>query len=182
MCRMIGETADGMLVHPLCTDAYLESVVVPAIADGIARAARGANDVALVCPVMTAVSDDEETRNRQRESIRARIAFYGSTPGYGVVFDSSGWPGVGEELNRLQREGDTAAMTELVTDDIVDAVAITSTWDQLPEKLLDRYCARASDVVCYSTLEHWDDDADALARWQDVTRRFAELRSTAEAP
>jgi probable F420-dependent oxidoreductase len=177
MCRMIGETADGMLVHPLCTDAYLDSVVAPAVAEGAGKARRRPNDVPLVCPVMTAVSDDEEARNRQRESIRARIAFYGSTPGYGVVFDTSGWPGVGEELNRLQREGNVAAMMELVTDSIVDAVAITSTWDQLPARLLERYSGRASDVVCYSALEHWNDEPEARERWEDATRRFRELRA-----
>ena len=66
-------------------------------------------------------------------------------------------------------------MTQLVTDDMVDAVAITSTWDDLPQKLMDRYAHRADDVVCYSALEHWNDEPDAVGRWQDVNRRFEAL-------
>lgn len=178
MCRMIGETADGMLVHPLNTVAYLDEVVVPQVRAGEAAAGRPAGSVALVCPVMTAVSDDDEVRARQREDVRMRLAFYGSTPGYGLIFDTSGWPGVGERLTALQRAGDVAGMRDAVTDDLVDAMAITSTWDELPARLADRFGDRAADIVCYSVLDHWGNDPDSLERWQDVTRRFAELRGT----
>src|SRR6516164_2572022 len=34
MCRMVGEVADGMLVHPLSTRAYLDQIVMPAIEEG----------------------------------------------------------------------------------------------------------------------------------------------------
>ncbi len=176
MCRLVGEVADGLLVHPLSTVAYIDDVVVPAVRRGEAAAGRAPGTVALVCPVMTAVSDDEEVRARQRDGIRARLAFYGSTPGYGVVFDSSGWPGVGERLHALQREGDVEAMMATITDEMLDALAVTSTWDDLPAKLLDRLGDRADDIVCYSVLEQWHDEPDALGRWQDVHRRFAQLR------
>ncbi len=176
MCRMVGEVGDGMLVHPLSSVAYIDEVVMPAVRDGEASRGRRQGEVAMVCPVMTAVSDDEAVLERQRNGIRARLAFYGSTPGYGVVFDTSGWPGVGERLTALQREGDFAAMTEAITDDMLDALAVTSSWDDLPRKLLDRYGGRADDIVCYSVLEQWGDDPDSLERWQDVNRRFLELR------
>jgi probable F420-dependent oxidoreductase len=175
MCRMVGEVADGMLVHPLSTPAYLDHVVMPAIEEGRQIAKRRADDVAVVCPVMTAVSDDGDIRSRQRESIRARIAFYGSTPGYGVVFDASGWPGVGEELHRLQRAGDLEAMKGAITDELLDAVAVTSTWADLPEKLVKRFAGRADEIVCYSVVEHWRDEADSLERWQDVNLCFNDL-------
>ncbi len=175
MCQMVGEVADGLLVHPMSSIAYLDQVVLPSVRRGEEAAGRSPGGVALVCPVMTAVSDDEAVRARQRDAIRARLAFYGSTPGYGIVFDTSGWPGVGERLNALQREGDFAAMQSTITDEMVDAFAITSTWDELPARLLDRYDGRADDIVCYSVLDHWSDDPDSLERWQDVNRRFGEL-------
>jgi probable F420-dependent oxidoreductase len=172
MCRMIGEVADGMLVHPLNSARYLQDVVMPAIRDGEVKAGRTEGEVALVCPVMTAVSDDEQVLERQRRSIRTRLAFYGSTPGYGVAFDASGFRGLGEELNRLQRERKPDHMAAVITDDVVDAFAITSTWDELPARLMGRYGGIAADVVCYSAVEHWNDDPDSLGRWQDVNQRF----------
>lgn len=175
MCQMIGEVADGMLVHPLNSARYLHDVVLPAIRQGEVKAGRTEGEVALVCPVMTAVSDDQQVLERQRRSIQARLAFYGSTPGYGVAFDASGWPGLGEELSRLQGERKLDEMAAVITDDIVDAFAITSTWDELPARLMDRYGGIAADVVCYSAMEHWNDDPDSLGRWQDVNRRFKAL-------
>ncbi len=181
MSEMIGEVADGMHVHPMSSVAYLDEVVIPAVRRGEASAGRPPGSVALVCPVMTAVSDDETVRARQREDVRMRLAFYGSTPGYGVVFDATGFPGVGEQLHALQREGDYGAMASAITDEMLDALAVTSTWDELPQKLVDRYGDRASDILCYSVLEQWADDPDAPERWQDVNRRFLELRGTGAA-
>jgi probable F420-dependent oxidoreductase len=178
MCRMIGEVADGMLVHPLNSARYLRDVVMPAVRDGEVKAGRTEGEVALVCPVMTAVSDDEQVLERQRRSIRTRLAFYGSTPGYGVAFDASGWRGLGEQLNRLQRERQPDRMAALITDDVVDAFSISSTWDELPARLMGRYGGIAADVVCYSAVEHWNDDPDSLGRWQDVNRRFRALAGT----
>jgi probable F420-dependent oxidoreductase len=175
MCRMVGEVADGMLIHPLSTPAYIDSVVIPAIEEGLQKGRRPASDVALVCPVMTAVSNDEEVRAHQRESIRARVAFYGSTPGYGVVFDASGWPGVGEELHRLQRAGDLETMKQAITDEMLDAISITSTWADLPDRLIERFAGRADEIVCYSVVEHWRDETDSLRHWQDTNRRFKEM-------
>lgn len=175
MCQMIGECADGMLVHPLNTVSYLEQVVIPAVRKGESAAGRPVGSTALVCPVMTAVSDDDDVRQRQRNGIRARLAFYGSTPGYGIVFDSSGWPGVGERLNSLQREGKMDEMQRLITDEMVDSFAITSTWDDLPEQLVAHLGGIADQIVCYSVLEHWKDDPDSLGRWQDVNRRYHEM-------
>ncbi len=176
MCQMIGEVADGMHVHPMSSIAYLDEIVIPAVRRGESAAGRAPGSVALVCPVMTAVSDDETIRAKQREDVRMRLAFYGSTPGYGVVFDTSGFPGVGERLNALQRESDFGAMAATITDEMLEALAITSTWDELPQKLLDRYGDRAADILCYSVLEQWADDPDAPEHWQDVNRRFQELQ------
>ena len=175
MCQMIGEAADGMLVHPLDSLRYVEQVVLPGVRRGEEVAHRPSGSVSMIYPIMTAVSDDDEVRERQRNQIRARVAFYGSTPGYGIVFEATGYPGLGEQLNALQREGRHEEMSGLVSDEILEAFAITSTWDELPGRLLDRFGTLADDIVCYSALEHWGDEDDALGRWQDVNRRFGTL-------
>lgn len=175
LCRMAGTTADGLLVHPLSTMAYLDEVVIPAVRAGEASAGRPAGIVKLVCPVMTAVSDDESVRARQRENVRARLAFYGSTPGYDVVFDVSGFGGTAKKLNAFQKERDFAGLIGTITDEMVDAMAITCTWDELPSRLIERFGDRADDIQCYSVLDHWGDEPDAVDRWRDVNRRFAEL-------
>ena len=172
MCRMIGEVADGMKVHPLHTLSYLDEVVRPNVAAGCAAAGRDTGDVKLVIPVMTAVGDDEESIARQREQLRHRLAFYGSTPGYGVVFDASGWPGLGERLGQALRERDTQKMARLVTDEVLDAMTVTAAWSGLAEALAGKYQGRASAIVCYSALEQWAVDPASADRWQDVIAEF----------
>ena len=44
MCSLVGEVADGMLVHPLSSIPYIDDVVLPAIAHGAERAGRSADD------------------------------------------------------------------------------------------------------------------------------------------
>jgi probable F420-dependent oxidoreductase len=175
MCRMIGEYADGMKIHPLHTMAYLESVVRPNLTAGCQRAGRPVDDVTLVCPVMTAVSDDGESLRQQREQLRQRLAFYGSTPGYGVVFDASGWPGTGERLNELMRQGAVGEMAATITDEMLDAFAVTATWSDLPKALMARYKGKVDRLVCYSATEQWRRDPDSAARWQDVVRELRGL-------
>jgi probable F420-dependent oxidoreductase len=175
MCRMIGEVADGMLVHPLHSVAYLDDLVRPAVAEGAKRAGRAPEDIALVCPVMTAVGDDEDDRTRQREQLRQRLAFYGSTPGYGVVFEASGWPGIGERLVQLQRAKDLAALSATITDDMIDAFAVTATWDELPRVLAERYAGRIQRLVCYSAVSQWSQAPESRMRWATAAHKFQEL-------
>jgi probable F420-dependent oxidoreductase len=172
MCAMIGEVADGMKVHPLHSLDYLRSVVRPNLEAGCAAAGRALADVELVIPVMTAVGDDEQAITRQREQLRHRLAFYGSTPGYGVVFDASGWPGTGERLNELLRARDLAGMARVITDEMLDAMTVTATWSGLPTALADKYQGTAARIVCYSAVEQWAADPASIERWQDVVTEF----------
>ncbi|GAA0944773.1 TIGR03617 family F420-dependent LLM class oxidoreductase [Actinocorallia libanotica] len=175
MCRMIGEVADGVKVHPLHTLDYLDTVVRPNLEAGRAAVGRTVDDLEVVIPVMTAVADDEESLRRQREKLRQRLAFYGSTPGYGVVFDASGWPGTAERLNELMRAGDLPEMARTITDEMLDAMTVSATWSDLPRALADKYRGRATRLVCYSALEQWADDESSVERWQDVVREFKQV-------
>jgi probable F420-dependent oxidoreductase len=180
MLTMIGEVADGIHVHPLHSVRYLDEVVRPALRAGAARAGRRAEDLAVVCPVMTIPTDDEREWTRVREEVRMRLAFYGSTPGYGGVFEQHGWHGTAERLRELRRAGDPRRMAAAVTDEMVDAFAVSAPWDGLADALADRYRGRADRVICYSAVPQWRDPA-AVDRWAAVAARarmLAEGRST----
>lgn len=175
MCRTIGASADGMYVHPLHSLPYLDTVVIPNVTEGARTAGRTGEPFRYVIPLMTAVSDDEADLERQREQIRERLAFYGSTPGYGIVFDASGWPGTGERLVELQRAGERDTMVTTITDEMVDAFALTARWDDLARALVERYDGRADRIVCYSASSQWADDPSSRERWSAVAATFASL-------
>jgi probable F420-dependent oxidoreductase len=174
MLRMIGEVADGIHVHPLHSMRYLTEVIRPALAAGAERAGRPVEDVAVVCPVMTIPTDDEAEAARLRDEVRLRLAFYGSTPGYGGVFDLHGWHGTGDRLRELQRAGDMAGLAATVTDEMVDAFAVSAPWDGLADALAERYRGLADRVVCYSASSRWQDPA-VLERWSAVAARARQL-------
>jgi probable F420-dependent oxidoreductase len=171
-CRMAGEVADGIHVHPFHSLRYLEEVVLPAVREGAERAGRSADDVKIVAPVMAIIGDTEEERARARDDTRLRIAFYGSTRTYAGVFDLHGWEGTSERLHELQRAGDLKGMAAAITDEMLDVYSLETTWDGLADALHAKYDGVADRVVMYDATGGWAFGAGTLDRWQAVTESF----------
>jgi probable F420-dependent oxidoreductase len=167
MARVAGEEADGFHVHPVHSVRYLDEVVRPAIAEGETAAGRPPGSVQLAVPVFVAVGTTADDIARRRRWVRQQIGFYGSTPSYRAVFDVHGWGDLAADLTRLQRTGDRAAMTDAVTDEVLDAFSVTASWDGLAAALVDRYAGVAARLFPYG-LVGWDGPAER-ERWADVT-------------
>ena len=171
-CRMAGEVADGVHVHPFHSMRYLEEVVLPAVREGASGAGRDPADVSIVCPVMAIIGETEEERARARDDTRLRIAFYGSTRTYAGVFDLHGWEGTSERLHDLQRAGDLQGMAAAITDEMLDVYSLETTWDGLADALHDKYGGVADRVVMYDATGGWEYGTGALDRWRGVTESF----------
>ena len=139
MVQVCGEVADGFLVHPLHTRKFLLEYSLPALQRGLDIAGRSLDsfDVSVQC--LTAVGTTEEQVEQSRAMVRQMIAFYGSTPAYRPALDAEGMGELQPELNRLSKEGDWAGMTALVTDEVLDTIAICGTPDEVARKLVDSY-------------------------------------------
>ena len=59
--------------------------------------------------------------------MRGLLSFYGSTPSYKPVLDVEGWGDVQPELNAMSKRGEWAKMPELITDQMVETIAIFGT-------------------------------------------------------
>ena len=173
-CRMAGEVADGVHVHPFHSLRYIEEVVRPAVLEGASRAGRAADAVSLVCPVMAIIGESEEELVRARDETRLRIAFYGSTRTYAGVFDLHGWEGTSDRLHELQRAGDLKGMAATITDEMLEVYSIETTWDGLADALHDKYDGIADRVVMYDATGGWQYGAGTLDRWRAVTDAFHE--------
>jgi probable F420-dependent oxidoreductase len=173
MCRMIGEVADGIHVHPLHSIRYVEEVVRPAIATGAAKAGRDPESIEFVCPVLTIVGDTEEERANWRERARLQLAFYGSTRTYSKVFELHGWPGTSERLHELQAKDDIPGMAATVTDEMLAVFALETSWDDLAGAITARYTGVADRVVCYFAVASWERHPGARDRWGEVARAVA---------
>ena len=171
MAHLAGEVFDGFHVHPFHSPRYLDERIRPAIAESAAAAGRSAADVEIICPVFTIVGDDESARAADRESVRRQLAFYGSTRTYRPVFELHGWADASDELHRLMAARDTAAMAAVITDEMLDEYAVTSTWDELADRLLDRYRGRADRIFSYQPAADWLRSPETTERWRAVAAR-----------
>ncbi|MCC6766736.1 MAG: TIGR03617 family F420-dependent LLM class oxidoreductase [Deltaproteobacteria bacterium] len=176
MLRACGEVADGVHVHPFHSRRYLDEVVRPNVAAGAAKAGRDPGAIKLACPVFTIVGDSEEERAEWRQRARFQIAFYGSTPAYKGVFELHGWHGVSERLTQLQRQGDLSAMADAITDEMLDVYAVTSTWADLPRRLVEKYGDIAECLIFYFATEAWERGPATMERWRDAIARTKALR------
>ena len=139
MCRVAGEVADGLHVHPMHSVGYLRDVVRPALEDGARRSGRDAGALQLYAPVMVVTGNTQQEMDEAAVRARQQIAFYASTPSYRVVLDYHGYGSLGDKLNRLMRQGDLANMGNQVPEALLEEVAVVSAPGDLAARLRQRY-------------------------------------------
>lgn len=147
MTRTAAEVADGLLVMPFHSDRHFAERTLPAVREGLDRAGRDAIDIypqAILAMGRTVAEQEAAT-----VGVRGLLAFYGSTPAYRPVLDVEGWGDVQPELNALSKQGDIAAMMALVTDEMIDTIAVRGTPEECAAELGRRFGAVADRVCCY---------------------------------
>jgi probable F420-dependent oxidoreductase len=139
MCRMAGEVADGIRVHPVCTPSYIEQVMLPAVRAGAAKAGRSLERFQ-VCmkPLVASAATEEELVPKVRD-VRARISFYASTPQYRAAFAHHGLGDLADRLKLLSRAQRWEEMPQHIDDDVLHTFVTIGTYDQIAQKLVDRF-------------------------------------------
>ncbi len=131
MTEVAGEVADGFLVHPFHTPAFVRDVTLPALERGRARAQGDLGPLEIACQIMVAVGRTREELERARETVRFQIGFYASTPAYRPVLVQHGWQDLQPELNRLTKTGAWPELAKRVGDELIDAVAVSGTPEEV---------------------------------------------------
>ncbi len=170
MCRMAGEVADGIHVHPLHSINYIEHRLLPAVAEGASRAGRSRDAVDLIIPVFAVAGDTPEERAPMLARARSQIAFDGSTRNYAFQFDDLGFEGTSARLNERLKAGDVAGMSDEITDEMLGHFAVVARWDELADRLVARYQGTAARLVTYLTAESLHRSPESIGRWGEVAR------------
>ena len=168
--------ADGLRLHAFCTKKYLEEVVWPAIERGLQSAgrARGSLDVCGGGFVMT--GPDEATVAKNREWVRYRVAFYGSTPAYRPVMELHGWDDLADKLLHMTKTGQWAKMATEIPDEVLDEFCIYATYGELPAAVEARF-GGISDAIELA----FENDTD-LQVAAEVVSKIHSIKSGFEAP
>ena len=167
--RLCGELCAGLRAHPVATFAYSRDVIMPAIAEGAARAGRSLADIDVVGSPFLAVAADAEGVEKAKSALKQHIAFYASTRTYHSVLSYHGWEDLGAKLHRLSVEGKWTELPLQITDDMLQEWAIVGTYDELAPRLRERAAGSYTSVLL--------DLPKALSRDDDrVAQIVAELK------
>ena len=150
MVAAAGRVADGLLVHPLTSAAYLGERIVPAV-----RAARGGtlDGFRLEMSAMVIIGADPAARARAERAVRGQIAFYASTPAYRPVLELHGWGELADRLNVLSRRQSWDEMAGAVTDDVLAAFAVAGDPVTVAAGLRDRFGSAIDRISLYTPYE-----------------------------
>ncbi|MGH3744209.1 MAG: TIGR03617 family F420-dependent LLM class oxidoreductase [Mycobacteriales bacterium] len=170
MLEMAGEVADGVHVHPLNNPIYLRETVLPRLAAGAARAGRDPAGLQVIVPAFTALGESAAEQQRWREVARTQVAFYGSTPGYGGLFDQLGHSGTTDRIRERQKARDIPGMAAAVPDELLDHFVVVGDVDDVTAQLRERYEGVATRVVLYFAGLAWQRDPAALGPFGAVAR------------
>ena len=139
MCRMAGEVADGIRIHPVCTPSYIEEVMLPAVRAGAEKSGRSlAKFQVCMKPLVAAAATEAELVPKVRD-VRARISFYASTPQYRAAFAHHGLGDLADRLKLLSRAQRWEEMPQHIDDDVLRTFVTIGTYDQIARKLIDRF-------------------------------------------
>lgn len=138
-CRLVGEVADGIRMHPLNTAGYIRDVVRPAIEAGAKKSGRDISEIDVVANPFAITGRNEQELEESKQLIRQHLSFYAATRTYFRVMEHHGWGDIGQELYELSTKGRWNDMPALVTDDMLDELAIVGTFDELPARVKERY-------------------------------------------
>src|SRR3954451_5295648 len=124
IARSAGSVADGVVSHPMATVRYIDEVMRPAIAQGAEREGRSSGDIAIADWLVVAIDDDAD---QAREDAKRQIAFHSTVRTYDGILDMHGFGETAAVIRELWRSFDLAGMTALVTDEMLDAMAVAGT-------------------------------------------------------
>ena len=161
MCAAAGEVADGVRLHPVCNERYIDEVVLPAVAKGAARSGHAGKPFEVCMKPLVATAPDAAALVKVADTVRARVAFYLSTPSYRGAFEIHGWGDIARQASELSRANRWDDLPGLVDDEMFHTVATVGTYDEIAAKLRARYHGRV-DRIEFSIPVNSRADADRL--------------------
>lgn len=170
MCQVAGEVADGIRAHPIATPRYIAEVMLPATRRGATKAGRDLAGFTMCAMPLVATAPDRAGLAERVRDVRARVAFYASTPAYVAAFDSEGYGDVARQLQGLARAQRWEEMPGLVDDAMLDAYAAIGTYDEIAAKLRARYGGLATALDFAIPLAGPADEARLRALLDDLRR------------
>ena len=168
MARMAGEICDGLHVHSFHTPKYLRDIIHPAVEDGLRISGRTRKSFVFRASTMVVLGDTSEELARNRQAVKQQIAFYASTRTYQAVLAVHGLDHLVPQLHARSLAGDWKGMADLISDETLDHVAVTGTWETVGTKLRERYAGLCDRTQLYPAFQPSLDDPRLQALMREM--------------
>ncbi len=139
MLKTAAAVADGIIVHPFCTELHFRTVILPGLKASLADNGRYLADFEVQFPVFVASGESEEELEKEKMAIKYRLGFYASTPAYKTVLDTHGWGDLQSRLHRLTIKGKWEQLPDEISDEMLQAFAVVGEPVEVARQLRDRF-------------------------------------------
>jgi probable F420-dependent oxidoreductase len=130
MLRLAGEVADGVVIN-MVGESFVPSLVAE-VRKGAERAGRDPNSIEVVMRVQCCVTDDPQPL---REAFANTFGAYIVAPGYDRFFTWQGFGDVVDGVRAAREARDRAASRAAVSDELLDALVVAGTADEVRGRL-----------------------------------------------
>lgn len=144
MIELAGSCADGLILGPLNSIAYLKETVHPSLRKGMDKGSRKACELCL--PRICSINDDPA---QARDLAKHTIAFYSVLPYYDIVLTPLGFAPQAQAIREAFGRRDFPAMFASVTDDMAAALAFAGTKDDVRNQA-QQFNGLVDTIILYS--------------------------------
>jgi probable F420-dependent oxidoreductase len=149
MLRLAGEIGDGWISHELCSPGYLRERALPLLEQGLRRAGRSREALTVMASGVCCLGADRHGACRRAAGL---VAFYATVRSYEEFFDFHGFLPQARAIRERFLAGDEAGMVDACPDEMVSALALAGTADDVRGRL--REYEGLADVVKLSPPTH----------------------------
>ena len=132
MTELAGEVADGVIFNTISSTEWLRDTLIPRLERGLERAGRDRADFDIGVLLYCAIADDPQDAV---ELAKSGLAFYFPIPYFADVLEHHGFTAELDRGRKAAARRDVPGMIAAVSDEMVEAIAVAGTPDEVPEKL-----------------------------------------------
>lgn len=168
MLQLAGSHAQGWISGPLNTTKYMTSVVLPNLQKGTAAAGRAATEVERCVMKPCVVHQDAKYA---RAIARNAVAFYAVLPYYDIVLTPMGFEAPTRAIRAAFERGDIPGMLSSVTEEMLDALVLAGTPDEVHRQLA-AWEGLTDNLVLYCPPSLTMEPAETKAVHEDMIAAF----------
>jgi len=124
---------------PICSAEYIANAMIPEARKGAAKANRSLDHFKICHKPLVATAETAAQLTTRVRDVRARLAFYMSTPCYRSAVEYHGLGELARKLSLLARAQEWERMPDHISDEVLDTFAVIGTHEKIAEKLRRRF-------------------------------------------